>query len=254
MSSSKGLKRIENISVVNPLVLETLEKLVEKSNPLSTFNFDSDLKKLYFSIRSKSIKTNEKLIDKLIRYGRSIELILDSYLPTIAKKLGDAWVADEISFSDVTIALGKIQFLNSKFEPLYISCLNSAYYKTKTLIIIPKGEDHTYGGIAATRKLRGMGVDAFLIFDYKKNELENLLFERNYDFIGISSANNFMIEKINNLSTKISAIVERKTPIVLGGNLTNTYKKTNGKLKVDFITQHPEEILNQLSLKYKKVN
>ena len=254
MSSSKELKRIENISIVNPLVLETLEKLVEKSKPLSTFNFNSDLKKLYFSIKSKSIKTNEKLIDKLIRYGRSIELILDSYLPTIAKKLGDAWVADEISFSDVTIALGKIQFLNSKFEPLYISCLNSAYYKTKTLIIIPKGEDHTYGGIAATRKLRGMGLDAFLIFDYKKNELENLLCERNYDFIGISSANNFMIEKINNLSTKISAIVERKTPIVLGGNLTNTYKKTNGKLKVDFITQHLEEILNQLSLKYKKVN
>ena len=254
MSSSKGLKRMENISIVNPLVLETLEKLVEKSKPLSIFNFDSDLKKLYFSIKSKSIKTNEKLIDKLIRYGRSIELILDSYLPTIAKQLGDAWVADEISFSDVTIALGKIQFLNSKFEPLYISCINSEYYKTKTLVIIPKGEDHTYGGIAATRKLRGMGIDAFLIFEFKKNELENLLFERNYDFIGISSANNFMIEKVNHLSTKISDIVEKKTPVVLGGNLVNTYKQTNGKLKVDFITQNLEEILNQLSLKYKKVN
>ena len=254
MSSSKELKRIENISIVNPLVLETLEKLIEKGKPLSSVNFDSDVKKLYFSIKSKSIKTNEKLIDKLIRYGRSIELILDSYLPTIAKKLGDAWVADEISFSDVTIALGKIQFLNSKFEPLYISCLNSAYYKTKTLIIIPKGEDHTYGGIAATRKLRGMGIDAFLFFEFKKNELENLLFERNYDFIGISSANNLMIEKINHLSTKISDIVERKTPVVLGGNLVNTYKQTNGKLKVDFITKNHEEILKQLSLKYKKVN
>ena len=63
-----------------------------------------------------------------------------------------------------------------------------------------------------------------------------------------------MIEKINHLSTKISDIVERKTPIVLGGNLVNTYKQTNGKLKVDFITQNLEEILNQLSLKYKKVN
>ena len=63
-----------------------------------------------------------------------------------------------------------------------------------------------------------------------------------------------MIEKINNLSSKISAIVERKTTIVLGGNLVNTYKKTNDKLKVDFITQNLEEILKQLSLKYKKIN
>ena len=254
MSSSKGLKRADNVSIVNPLVMETLEKLIEKSKPISNLNFDNDLDNLYFSITSKSLKTNEKLIDKLIKCGRSIELILDSYLPTIAKRLGEDWVADEISFSNVTIALGKIQFLNSKFEPLYISFLNSAYYKTKTLIIIPKGEDHTYGGIAATRKLRGMGIDAFLIFDFNKNELENLLFERNYDFIGISSANNFMIEKINNLSSKISAIVERKTPIVLGGNLVNTYKQTNDKLKVDFITQNLEEILKQLSLKYKKIN
>ena len=57
MSSSKGLKRVENISVVNPLVFETLEKLIEKSKPLSSLNFESDLDKLYFSIRSKSIKT-----------------------------------------------------------------------------------------------------------------------------------------------------------------------------------------------------
>ena len=253
MSSSKELKIVENISIVNPLVLETLEKLIENSNPLSVINNESDLHKLYFSIKSQSIKIIERLIYKLIKYGRSIEHILDSYLPTIAKKLGDEWVSDEISFSDVTIALGKIQFLNSKFESLYISNLNATYYSTKILIIIPKGEDHTYGGIAATRKLRGMGIDAFLIFDYKQNELENLLAQRDYDFIGISSANNFMIENINNLATNIANFVNKETPIVLGGNLVNTYKQTNGKLKVDFITQNLEQILNQLSLKYKKV-
>ena len=44
---------------------------------------------------------------------KKVKLILDSYLPAIAKRLGDDWVADEISFSNVTIALGKIQFLNS---------------------------------------------------------------------------------------------------------------------------------------------
>ena len=43
MSSSKGLKRANNISTVNPLVLETLEKLIEKSKPISTLNFDNDI-------------------------------------------------------------------------------------------------------------------------------------------------------------------------------------------------------------------
>ena len=56
MSSSKELKRIENISIENPLVLETLEKLIEKSKPISTLNFDNDIDNLYFSIKSKSLK------------------------------------------------------------------------------------------------------------------------------------------------------------------------------------------------------
>ena len=55
MSSSKGLKRADNVSIVNPLVMETLEKLIEKSKPISTLNFDNDLDNLYFSITSKSL-------------------------------------------------------------------------------------------------------------------------------------------------------------------------------------------------------
>ncbi len=253
MSSSKELKSVENVSIVKPLVLETLEKLIEKSNPTNFINFEYDLHELYYSIKSKSINKTEKLVDKFISCGRSIEIILDSYFPTIAKKLGDDWISDDISFSDVTIALSKIQFLNSKFEQCYISSIEKSYYNTKILIIIPKGEDHTYGGIAATRILRGMGIDAFLIFNYQENELEDLLTQRDYDFIGISSANNFMIENINRLSTKIANIIDKKTPIVLGGNLVNTYKQTDGKLMVDFISQNIEQILNQLNLKYKKI-
>ena len=52
MSSSKSLKRADNVSIVNPLVMETLEKLIEKSKPINTLNFDNDLDKLYFSITS----------------------------------------------------------------------------------------------------------------------------------------------------------------------------------------------------------
>ena len=116
MNSSEELKNLNNISIVNPLVLETLEKLIEKNKTTSAINFESDLDKLFSFIKSKSLKSTEKLINKFLDYGRSIELILDSYFPIIAKKLGDQWVSDEITFSEVTIALGKIQFLNSKME------------------------------------------------------------------------------------------------------------------------------------------
>ena len=252
MNSTEELENLNNISIVNPLVLETLEKLIEKNKTTSAINFESDLDKLFTFIKSKSLKSNEKLIKKFLDYGRSIELILDSYFPIIAKRLGDQWVSDEITFSEVTIALGKIQFLNSKMEHQYLANLKVKSSNTKILMLIPTGEHHTYGGIAATRKLRGFGTKPFLTLDYKNEELEDLLYNEHYEFIGISSANNFMVDNINKLTIQIRNIIEKKVPVVLGGNLVNTYKKTNEKLKVDLVSQNIEQVLIELNLKYNK--
>ena len=113
MNSSEELKKFNNISIVNPLVLEALEKLIEKNKTTSAINFESDLYKLFSFIKSKSLKANEKLINKFLDYGHSIELILDSYFPIIAKKLGDQWVSDEITFADAVIT--SLNLVSSNF-------------------------------------------------------------------------------------------------------------------------------------------
>ena len=41
MNSSEELKKFNNISIVNPLVLEALEKLIEKNKTTSAINFYS---------------------------------------------------------------------------------------------------------------------------------------------------------------------------------------------------------------------
>ena len=61
-------------------------------------------------------------------------------------------------------------------EHQYLANLKIKSFNTKILMLIPKGEHHTYGGIAATRKLRGLGTEPFLTLDYKKEELEDLLY------------------------------------------------------------------------------
>ena len=53
-------------------------------------------------------------------------------------------------------------------------------------------------------------------------------------------------------SKRIRNIIEKKVPVVLGGNLVNTYKKTNEKLKVDLVSQNIEQVLIELNLKYNK--
>ena len=59
MSSSKGLKRADNVSIVNPLVMETLEKLIEKSKPISSLNFDNDIDNLEIQLGRAEKLTKE---------------------------------------------------------------------------------------------------------------------------------------------------------------------------------------------------
>ena len=79
----------------------------------------------------------------------------------------------------------QIQCLNSKMEHQYLANLKIKSFNTKILMLIPKGEHHTYGGIAATRKLRGLGTEPFLTLDYKKEEfsisLDTLIYDA-FDF------------------------------------------------------------------------
>ena len=61
-----------------------------------------------------------------------------------------------------------------------------------------------------------------------------------------------MVDHINKLTIKIKNMIETTTPIVLGGNLVNTYKKTNETLKVDLVSQNIEQVLAELNLNIKK--
>ena len=254
MHSTQESKKLENLSIVNPLVLDTLEKLITRKKKTVKISFESDLKQIYSTVTSHSIQAGEVLIKNLLDFGRSIELILDSYFPIVAEKLGDHWVSDKLTFAEVTLALANLQLLNARFEPFYLSALHPTQKGGRVLVVVPKGENHTFGPISVTRKFRSMGTQSILALDYQTIELEKVLLENKFDLIGISSGNNFMTQKINGLVDFFKTRVEKVTPVVLGGNLVNTYKKTNETLKVDLISKDPEFTLDEMGIEHLKQN
>ena len=254
MHSTQESKKMENLSIVNPLVLDTLEKLVGRKKKTVKISFESDLQQIYSTVTSHSIQAGEVLIKNLLDFGRSIELILDSYFPIVAEKLGDHWVSDKLTFAEVTLALANLQLLNARFEPFYLSALHPTQKGGRVLVIVPKGENHTLGPISVTRKFRSLGTHSILALDYQMIELEKVLLENTFDLIGISAGNNFMTQKINGLVDFFKTRVEKVTPVVLGGNLVNTYKKTNETLKVDLISKDPEFALDEMGIEHLKQN
>ena len=173
---------------------------------------------------------------------------MDTYFPLTARRLGDDWVSDKLTFAEVTLALGHLQLLNAKFEPIYLSATDASENHPRILVLVPEGEDHTFGAISATRMFRRLQTKTILALGYNKSELEKLILENDFDLIGLSAGNNFMSDEINRLSAFLKTKIKTATPIVLGGNLTKTYKLTNEPLKVDLISSDPDYVLEQTGL------
>ena len=68
MSSAQELKKVRSVSLVNPLVLETLEKLIDKKKNTAKVAFNSDLQKIYSTVTQKSFNAAETLIKNLIDF------------------------------------------------------------------------------------------------------------------------------------------------------------------------------------------
>ena len=68
MSSAQELKKVGSVSLVNPLVLETLEKLIDKKKNTAKVAFNSDLQKIYSTVTQKSFTAAETLIKKPHRF------------------------------------------------------------------------------------------------------------------------------------------------------------------------------------------
>ena len=247
MKQTQEILETEMKASVNPLVLETLEKLINKRNSVPTSLCNKEVNKIFKSVTFKNLQSSEKLFGYLISLGRSVELILDTYFPLVAEKLGDAWVSDKLSFAQVSLALANLQLLNSKFENLYMKETSSFVDQKNVLIVVPEGEDHTFGPLTAARQLRGKGIQVTIALHSNEAELLDLISTSNkFDLIGLSSANNFMTATINRLSHFLKSNMSETVPIGLGGNIVKTYAKTNERINIDLMFSDTYQVLEEI--------
>ena len=201
------------------------------------------------ALRAFDPEVRRALLERMRRAGVSAESICDIYIPEVARRLGDAWCVDEVSFADVTIQSARLQSMLRDLE------LSWRYETTfdpnapSVLMIVRRDEYHTLGAMVASSHLRRKGVYVRLSMGQSLDEIGDLVRNSAFDCVMISSSACEKLESVRKLVKTIRTNVDGNLPIVVGGSAVSNEKDTKNLTGADHVTSDPEEALRLCRLK-----
>jgi MerR family transcriptional regulator, light-induced transcriptional regulator len=162
----------------------------------------------------------EKLTDCLVECRRrriSAEALCDVYIPEVARKLGQGWVYDRLSFLEVSVGASRLQALLREIGARWRSDACADQGGGEVFLIVPEGEQHTLGAMVTMGALRRRGVSVCLRVAPSTVELRSLLEDRRFDGVFLSLASNDALRACRALVSDIRDGTGDLVPIIVGG-------------------------------------
>lgn len=175
-------------AAVRTLALEVVERLAARLPPaIAPENLPStaDIDRLCDALLSEDPMAATAIIAAARRDGARFETLCLSHLAVAARRLGDRWDADLVSFMDVTLAMGRIYAILRGLRRDMPHVRTDAR-RVADFASVP-GEDHTLGIAMAANLCRDRGWDIALHTGLAHGPLVDVLAASRSRLIGLSA-------------------------------------------------------------------
>jgi methanogenic corrinoid protein MtbC1 len=190
----------------------------------------------------------EQYIAELLNLGMGIDLIVLELIPRIARKLGNQWSSDNLSFAEVTIATGRLQKLIYSLDHLYQETRTSLTTSHSILVTASPGSYHTLGPLILSNYFTWAGWSVLSESVPSERFIETTIASTSLTAIAVSIANYDQLDRLPKLIQLIRSKSLNPAIIVLtGGSLYNSDAMSFGHIKADIKSSTPEEALHQLN-------
>ena len=178
---------------------------------------------------------SEEYVALLRENGVSRARILHDYIPTLARQLGDDWCNDDMSFVEVTCAMGHLVALARDLSFQDFPPLAQEEERHSILLALEPGGQHALGLIIVAEKFRKAGWQVQLELDCPTvDDLAGTAAARTCDVIGLSVGSSERIEKVAETVARLR-IACPQSLIVLGGSIAEEYREVLLKTGVDLV-------------------
>lgn len=182
----------------------------------------------------------DQIISYLRKAGLTDDDIIDKIIPTAARRIGELWVSDELTFTEVTISASRMQELARFLGGRHSRVPSTIPLGYNALLIIPKEEQHTMGAFVAADLFRRQGLWVHLAIGQDAKELQRTVTQNRFSLVGISAASR---RSLKSVATLVDILKEEDAslPVILGGNIINIVDNIQDKTNVDLVTSSPKQ-------------
>jgi MerR family transcriptional regulator, light-induced transcriptional regulator len=168
-------------------------------------------------------------IESMCQQGTSLECIFLDLMAPAARYLGELWQQDLCDFTDVTIALSRMQQLLRELAPAFETEAEPPSSTRSALLVAAPGDQHTFGVFIVQEFFRRAGWRVRGGYVGSIDELLNIVSGETFDLVGLSVSNVIETEHFAAVICCIrEAALPRTTCIMVGGR---------------FFLEHPEYVV-----------
>jgi MerR family transcriptional regulator, light-induced transcriptional regulator len=167
-------------------------------------------------------------------------LFADRYIPEIARRLGQGWEDDTMSFAQVTMGASRLQAILREIGSDWVAdqgaILTPTAERSTVLMIVPQGEQHTLGVFVLLGQLRRRGVSVCLRIGPTTDDVRQLLGERSFDGVLISVATPDKLDGCRMLLKTIKDVTTGRLRVAIGGAALRELGEKAEKIGADVVT------------------
>lgn len=235
---------------VTRFAAEVVARLVSRDSGVRFALQPKLLDRLTEAVETGGAEGFEALKPELKRARISAAMLADGYIPEIARRMGQAWEDDRLTFAEVTMALARLQAILREIGSGWAADASGLVgAQAAVLLIVPEGEQHTLGALVMTGQLRRQGVSVCLRIGPKESDLRAMFARRQFDGAMLSLASEDRLEACKQLVQLLRDLSRNRIRIALGGNVVNhdagALARRTG---VDVVTNDLEAALSALHL------
>jgi methanogenic corrinoid protein MtbC1 len=118
--------------------------------------------------------------------GVSLEALYLHLLAPAARRLGEFWSDDRCDFTEVTVALGRLQQALRELSPAFRNEAKPREHGRRALLMPAPGEQHTFGLFMVAEFFRRAGWDVWGGPPSSSNDLTGMVRAEWFDVVGLS--------------------------------------------------------------------
>lgn len=154
--------------------------------------------------------------------GVSVQTLFLDLLTPVARRLGEFWTCDTCSFTEVTVAMGRLQqLLRANSSAFGLNNVRDGRAADRRILLMPcPGEQHTFGLSIVAEFFYRAGWDVTTSFMQPSASLTQLVERQWFDVIGLSLGDVQGLSRLNECVRQIRrASTNPQAPILVGGSV-----------------------------------